>query len=43
MPNEPHPVTFNLGPIVATVDALEALKRNNMTGLELLSRHACGD
>ena len=43
MPNEPQRVYFNLGPIVATPDAMEALKRNNMTGLELLSRHAACD
>jgi hypothetical protein len=36
-------VHFDLGPIVATSDALEALQRNEMTGLELLSRHARGD
>ena len=34
---------FDLGPIVATPGALEALKRNAMTGLELLARHAQGD
>ncbi len=36
-------IRFDLGPIVATPGALEALKRNNMTGLELLARHAQGD
>jgi hypothetical protein len=36
-------IRFDLGPIVSTPGALEALKRNNMTGLELLSRHAKGD
>jgi hypothetical protein len=34
---------FDLGPIVATPGALDALQRNGMTGLELLSRHARGD
>lgn len=36
-------VSFHLGPIVATPGALELLKSNNMTGLELLARHAHGD
>ena len=36
-------VSFHLGPIVSTPGALEALHRNNMTGLELLARHASGD
>lgn len=39
----PESIRFDLGPIVATPNALEALQRNNMTGLELLARHACGD
>jgi hypothetical protein len=39
----PESVRFDLGRIVATPDALEALQRNEMTGLELLSRHARGD
>ena len=34
---------FELGQIVATPGALEALKRNDMTGMELLSRHSKGD
>jgi hypothetical protein len=34
---------FDLGPIVATPGALEALQRNHMTGLELLARHCRGD
>ena len=34
---------FDLGPIVATPGALEALGRNGMNGLELLARHARGD
>jgi len=34
---------FHLGPIVATPGALEALKRNNMTGIELIKRHITGD
>ena len=36
-------VSFHLGPIVATPGALEALQRNQMTGLELLTRHCRGD
>ena len=36
-------VSFDLGPIVSTPGALEALQRNEITGLELLSRHAKGD
>ena len=36
----PH---FDLGPIVATPAAQEALGRNKMTGFELLARHCRGD
>ena len=36
-------VRFNLGQIVATPGALEALDRTNTTGLKLLRRHATGD
>ncbi len=36
-------VTFDLGPIVSTPGALEALQRNEMTGMELLARHVRGD
>ncbi len=36
-------IRFDLGPIVATPGALEALQRNGMTGLELLARHCRGD
>jgi len=36
-------VSFDLGPIVATPGALEALGRNQMTSLELLARHCRGD
>jgi len=36
-------VSFNLGPIVSTPGALEALQRNEMTGMELLARHVRGD
>jgi hypothetical protein len=39
----PESVHFDLGPIVATPDALEALQRNEMTGFELIARHARGD
>jgi len=35
--------TFDLGPIVATPGALDALQRNSMNCLELLARHARGD
>lgn len=34
---------FDVGPIVATPGAVDALQRNEMTGIELLSRHAFGD
>ena len=36
-------VRFGLGQTVATPGALEALCRNNSTGLEYLRRHASGD
>ena len=36
-------VQFPLGQVVATPGALEALQRNNSTGLEYLRRHASGD
>ena len=36
-------IRFDLGPVVATPGALEALQRNRMTGLELLARHCRGD
>jgi len=36
-------VKFKLGQIVATPGALEALGRNNSTGMEYLKRHATGD
>ena len=35
--------TFNLGPIVSTPGALEALGRNQSNGLDYLHRHASGD
>jgi len=38
-----HTPRFDLGPIVATPGALEALGRNGSTGLEYLQRHASGD
>ena len=37
------PVSFDLGPVVSTPGALETLQRNEMTGMELLARHANGD
>ena len=36
-------VRFSLGQTVATPGALEALQRNNSTGIEYLRRHASGD
>ncbi len=36
-------IRFSLGQTVATPGALEALRRNNSTGLEYLCRHASGD
>lgn len=36
-------VRLQLGQIVATPGALEALHRNNSTGIEHLRRHASGD
>lgn len=36
-------VLFPLGQTVATPGALEALHRNNSTGLEYIRRHASGD
>ena len=36
-------IRFDLGQTVATPGALEALQRNNSTGLEYLKRHASGD
>jgi len=36
-------IRFSLGQTVATPGALEALRRNNSTGLEYLRRHASGD
>ena len=38
-----HEVKFELGQIVATPGALEALQRNRNTGLEYIQRHATGD
>jgi hypothetical protein len=37
------PVSFDLGPVVSTPGALEALQRNEITGITLLARHANGD
>jgi hypothetical protein len=34
---------FDLGPIISTPGALDALQRNAMSGLELLARHARGE
>ena len=36
-------IRFDLGQTVSTPGALEALHRNNSTGLDYLSRHASGD
>ena len=38
-----HEIGFSLGQTVATPGALEAMRRNNTTGLEYLRRHASGD
>ena len=43
MPNKDRCVSFDLGRLVATIPALEALQRNGMTGIEFLSRHVRGD
>lgn len=43
MSEQPKQALFDLGPLVATPDALETLQRNGMTGLELLARHIVGD
>ena len=44
MPNHiGRSVSFDLGSVVSTPGALEALRRNEMTGVELLARHANGD
>ena len=36
-------VQFSLGQVVATPGALDALQRNNTSGLEYVQRHATGD
>ncbi len=36
-------VQFQLGQVVATPGALEAMQRNKTTGLEYVQRHASGD
>lgn len=36
-------VVFDLGPVVTTPGACDALARNEMSGMELLARHAKGD
>jgi len=36
-------IRFDLGPVVATPGALDALARNEMSPRELLARHASGD
>ncbi len=36
-------VSFDLGPVVSTPGALEALRKNGTDGLEYLARHAKGD
>jgi hypothetical protein len=41
--NTKQEVRFTLGQIVATPGALEALQRNNVTGVDYLRRHASGD
>ncbi len=41
--NTKEQVRFNMGQIVATPGALEAMQRNNSNGLEYLRRHVSGD
>ena len=41
--NTKDKVRFELGQVLATPGALEALTRTNATGLDLLRRHATGD
>lgn len=41
--NTKEQVRFNMGQIVATPGALEAMQRNNSHGLEYLRRHVSGD
>ncbi len=41
--NTKQNVLFDLGQVVATPGALEAMARNNTTGLDQLRRHAAGD
>ena len=36
-------ISFDLGPVVSTPGALDALQRNEITGITLLARHANGD
>ena len=36
-------ITFDLGQVVATPGALDALAQNDSNGLEYLARHAAGD
>lgn len=36
-------ISFDLGPVVATPGALDALARNETSARELLARHASGD
>lgn len=36
-------ISFSLGPIVATPGALEALTKNNVSGMDYIRRHAHGD
>jgi len=36
-------ISFDLGPVVATPGALDALARNETSARELLARHAAGD
>ena len=41
--NAEERIRFDLGQTVATPGALEALQRNNSSGIEYLRRHASGD
>jgi len=41
--NTKQEILFDLGQILATPGALDAMTRNNTTGMDLLKRHAGGD
>lgn len=43
MPNQPKPVSFSLGRVVATPGALAALEKVGKAPIDYLQRHARGD